>query len=539
VSRIAIYDTTLRDGAQGEGISFSGPAKLRIARQLDEFGVDYVEGGFAASNPKDMEFFRDIRKNPLRHARVCAFGSTRRSGRSVADDEGTCALLDAETPGVTIFGKSWKLHVRDVLHTTGDENLAMISDTVRHLKARGKEVIYDAEHFFDGYKDHAEYALGTLKAARIAGADTLVLCDTNGGSLPDEVDAITRVVAQTFPGVPLGIHAHNDSDLGTANTLAGVRAGATQIQGTVNGFGERSGNANLCSVLPNLILKMGYTCLRDGALAQLRALSEFVYEMADLRPSLRAPFVGESAFAHKAGMHVDGVRKNSATFEHIAPEVVGNRRRILISELSGASNVFLKALELGHVLDRTSPEIRHILKELERLEKEGYQFEAAEASFQLLMQKALKKHRPYFTLLGFRTIVEKRAPGEPCSTEATVKLRVGDEIEFMAGEGDGPIDALNNALRRALTRFYPEIACVSLTDYRVRILDPETATAAKTRVLIESSDGTRTWNTIGVSTNLIEASWEALVDGVEYKLFLDETGAAARGARTTPSSESV
>lgn len=536
MKRIRIYDTTLRDGAQGEGVSFSGSAKLRIARRLDEFGVDYVEGGFAASNPKDMEFFREIRKRPLARARVCAFGSTRRAGRGVGSDEGTRALLEADTPVATLFGKSWKLHVRDVLRVSEAENRAMISDTVRHLKEHGREVIYDAEHFFDGYRDHAEHALGTLRAAREAGADTLVLCDTNGGSLPEDVAEIARVVVAAFPGVPLGIHAHNDGDLGTANSLAAVRAGASHVQATVNGFGERAGNANLCSILPNLVLKMGRACLRPGSLGRLRELSDFVYEMADLRPNPRAPYVGESAFAHKAGMHVDGVRKNRATFEHIDPEKVGNRRRILVSELSGASNIFLKAIEMGITLDRASPEVREILKELEKLEKRGYEFEAAEASFQLLMQKTLKRHRPYFTLLGFRTIVEKRAPGEPCITEATVKLRVGDDIEFMAGEGDGPVDALNNALRRALTRFYPQIAGVSLTDYRVRILDPETATAAKTRVLIESSDGLRTWNTVGVSNNLIEASWEALVDGVEYKLFLDEAR-KGRAAKPTPPSE--
>ncbi|MDZ4199249.1 MAG: citramalate synthase, partial [Kiritimatiellia bacterium] len=434
---------------------------------------------------------------------------------------------DAETPVVTIFGKSWRLHVRDVLRVSETENRAMIRETVQLLKEQGREVVYDAEHFFDGYQDSPKHALATLKAARDAGADTLVLCDTNGGTMPDRIEAVTREVAVAFPGVPLGIHAHNDADLGTANTLAAVRAGVRHVQGTFNGFGERAGNANLCSVLPNLLLKMGFEGLREGALAQLRNVSEFIYELANLRPSPRAPFVGASAFAHKAGMHVDAVRKNRTTFEHIEPEAVGNRRRILISELSGASNIFLKAVEMGLTLERSSPEVRQILKDLERLEKSGYEFEAAEASFKLLVQKILKKHRPYFTLLGFRTIVEKRAPDEPCITEATVKLRVGDEVEFMAGEGDGPVDALNNALRRALTRFYPSIANVALTDYRVRILDPETATAAKTRVLIESSDGTQSWDTIGVSTNLIEASWEALVDGVEYKLFLEEEKAGS------------
>ncbi len=525
MKRIEIYDTTLRDGAQGEGVSFSGPGKLRIARRLDEFGIDYVEGGFAASNPKDMEFFRDVGRTPLSHARVAAFGSTRRAGRTAAEDAGIRALLDSGAPVCTLFGKSWRLHVRDVLRTTEDENRAMIADTVRALKAAGREAIYDAEHFFDGYKDSPEHALSTLQAAKEAGADVLVLCDTNGGSLPYEIGEITRAVIARFGG-RVGIHAHNDGDLAVANTLEAVRAGAVHVQGTINGFGERTGNANLCSILPNLALKMGHEVLRPGAIRQLRELSEFVYEVADLRPHPKAPFVGESAFAHKAGMHVDGVRKNRASFEHIDPEAVGNRRRILVSELSGTSNVFLKAVEMGLAMDRNAPEVREVLRELERLEKGGYEFEAAEASFKLLVQKVLKAHTPFFDLLGFRVVVEKRAPGEPPLSEATVKIRVKGAVEHTVGEGDGPVDALNNALRKALLRAYPSIEGVHLTDYHVRILDPQEETAAKTRVLIESSDGVRSWNTVGVSGNIIEASWEALVDGVEYKLFLDEEGRA-------------
>ncbi len=520
-NRIVIYDTTLRDGAQGENVSFSDAGKLHIARVLDELGVDYIEGGFAASNPRDMRFFRDIRNVPLSHARVASFGSTRRVGRSAAEDEGVRALLDADTSVVTIFGKSWLLHVRDVLRATPEENLAMIADTVRHLKGAGREVIYDAEHFFDGYRDNPEYALATLRSAREAGADALILCDTNGGAMPWEVHAITETVVRAFD-IPVGIHAHNDAELGVAVSLEAVRAGATQVQGTINGFGERTGNANLCSILPNLALKMGFEILKPGALKRLREVSQFVFEMADLRPWPRLPYVGDSAFAHKAGMHVDGVRKNPRSFEHVNPAEVGNERRILVSELSGASNVFLKAVELGLNMDRSSPEVRAVLKELERMEGAGYQYEAAEASFHLLVQKVLKAHKPFFTLEGFRVIVEKRDPKEPCISEATVKLRVGTETEFTVGEGDGPVDALNNALRRALTRFFPSIADVKLTDYRVRILDPEEATAAKTRVLIESSDGRGSWNTVGVSGNIIEASWEALVDGVEYKLFRDE-----------------
>ncbi|MBU1694720.1 MAG: citramalate synthase [Verrucomicrobia bacterium] len=527
--RIAIYDTTLRDGAQGEGISFSLAGKIRIAKRLDVFGVDYIEGGFAASNPKDMEFFKEIKKEKLAHAKIAAFGSTRRAGIPVAEDVGIRALLEADTPVVTIFGKTWRLHVHEVLRTTDKENLAMIADTVRHLKEHGKEVIYDAEHFFDGYKDNPEYALKTLRAAREAGADLIVPCDTNGGTLPHEVFSVTQEVIRAV-GPAVGIHTHNDSEVGVANSLEAVRAGAVQVQGTINGYGERTGNANLTSIIPNLILKMGFECLPKDSLKQLREVSLFVDEIANLRPSRKAAFVGDSAFAHKAGMHVDAVRKVARSFEHIPPETVGNQRRVLVSELSGASNVFLKAVEMGMNLDKTSKEVREILRELERQEKKGYEFEAAEGSFKLLVQKVLKAHRPFFTLEGFRVIVEKRHRSEPCLSEATVKLTVNGETEHTVAEGDGPVDALNSALRNALTRFYPQIADVVLTDYRVRILDPETATAAKTRVLIESSDGRETWGTVGVSGNIIEASWEALVDSVEYKLFLEEKKAGRKNA---------
>lgn len=527
--RIAIYDTTLRDGAQGEGISFSASGKIRVAKRLDEFGVDYIEGGFAGSNPKDQEFFHEIRKETLTHARICAFGSTRRAGTPAGEDAGLRALLDADTPVCTVFGKSWRLHVNEVLRTSEEENLRMIEDTVRYLKERGKEVIYDAEHFFDGYKDSPLYARATLEAARKGGADALVLCDTNGGSLPHEVYGITREMVEVF-GDRVGIHTHNDSELAVANSLEAVRAGASHVQGTINGYGERTGNANLCSIVANLILKMGCDCLKEGALRQLRAVSLFVDEMANLRPNRKQPYVGDSAFAHKAGMHVDGIRKVARSFEHVPPESVGNERRILVSELSGASNVFLKAVEMGLSLTRESPEVKQILRELERLEKEGYEFEAAEASFRLLVQKVLKAHRPFFDLEGFRVIVEKRRRDEPCLSEATVKLSVKGQKELTVGEGHGPVDALNAALRAALTRFYPEIQQVVLTDYRVRILDPESATAAKTRVLIESTDGRETWGTVGVSENIIEASWEALVDSVEYKLFLEEKKAGKSGS---------
>ncbi len=520
--RVQIYDTTLRDGAQGEGISFSGVGKLLVAKRLDEFGVDYIEGGYAASNPKDMEFFHAMQKDPLKHARLAAFGSTRRAGIKASDDAGCKALIEAGTPVCTIFGKSWRLHVAEVLRTTEDENRAMIGDTVAFLKSHGKEVIYDAEHFFDGYKDDRHHAISTIRAAFEAGADRLVLCDTNGGTLPQDVARMVREVQAELPGAKFGIHTHNDSELGVANSLAAVDAGALHVQGTINGFGERVGNANLVSIIPNLILKMGCACLHKDSLKQLKSVSQYVDEMANQRPNPKQAFVGDSAFAHKAGMHVDGVRKLASSFEHINPESVGNQRRILISELSGASNVFLKAVEMGIDLDKNSPEIRQILRELERLEKKGYAFEAAEASFKLLIQKVLKKHKPFFELHAYRVFVERRQRGEASYVEATVKLAVNGDVESTVGEGGGPVDALNAALRKALMRFYPAIKDVQLVDYHVRILDPEEGTGAKTRVLIESTDGQQSWGTVGVSANLIEASWEALVDSVEYKLFLDE-----------------
>ena len=520
MKRIAIYDTTLRDGAQGRGINFSAAGKLRIAQKLDEFGVDYIEGGYAASNPKDMAFFNDIVKIPLKHARIAAFGSTRRAGISAAQDIGCQALMQANTPVATIFGKSWLLHVRDVLRTTEEENRAMIADTVAFLKNLGKEVVYDAEHFFDGYKDSAEHALATLRAARGAGADVLVLCDTNGGAMPHEVHAITQEVIRAL-GCPVGIHTHNDAELAVANSLESIRAGACHVQGTVNGFGERTGNANLNSVMANLKLKLGYDCLRPDSLRGLSVLSAFVYEQANLTPDGKMPYVGENAFSHKAGMHVDGVRKNASSFEHIAPEEVGNGRHILISELSGGSNVFLKAVELGIQIEKNSPEIVEIRKELERMEKAGYEFESAEASFHLLMRRVRKEHKPFFAWKGFRVIAEKRDAANGTVAEASVKIEVDGREEYTVSEGNGPVDALNQALRKALLRFYPRVAEVSLTDYRVRILDPESHTSAKTRVIIESTDGKRNWCTVGVSDNILEASWEALVDSMEYKLMLD------------------
>ena len=525
--KIAIYDTTLRDGAQAEGISFSAGGKVRLVRRLDEFGVDYIEGGYAGSNAKDMAFFRDIRREKLAHAKVVAFGSTRRARTRVKDDGYVRSLIEAGTAVVTLVGKTWDLHVRDVLRTTEKENLAMISDTVAWLKDHGRQVFFDAEHFFDGYKENPDFAMAAVTAAVKAGADAVVLCDTNGGSLPHEVHAIVRQAVAALR-VPVGIHAHNDMGLAVANSLEAVRAGAVQVQGTINGYGERCGNANLCSILPTLELKMGLTCARKGQMALLRELSLFVDDQVNARPDTRAPYVGESAFSHKGGPHVNAVQKNPRTFEHIAPKAVGNERRVLISELSGGSSVLLKAIELGMGRRKLARGARDILAALKNLEHKGYAFEAADASFRILIQKVLKEHKPFFELEGFRVIVEKRGKNEPCVSEATVKVRVKGEMEQTVAEGDGPVNALDSALRKALMRFYPEIATVLLTDFRVRILDPEEATAATTRVLIESSDGVERWGTVGVSENIIEASWEALVDSVEYKLFREEERRARR-----------
>ncbi len=521
MKNVSLYDTTLRDGAQAEGVSFSSAGKLQLVRRLDGFGVDYIEGGYAGSNEKDMAFFKALRDEPLKHARVAAFGSTRRARTRVKDDPYVPSLLKTGAPVCTIFGKTWKLHVKDVLRTTLKENVAMIADTVGYLKAHDREVFFDAEHFFDGYKDDPEYALRCLEAAIGAGADAVVLCDTNGGTLPHEIYAATSAVVAAVKA-PVGIHTHNDSGVAVANALEAVRAGASQVQGTINGYGERCGNANLTTLVPALQLKLGRRCVHASQMRALRELSVFVDDLVNLRPDQRAPFVGSSAFSHKGGSHVNAVRKNPVTFEHIDPAEVGNERKILVSELSGGSNVLLKAIELGAGHEQSPDDTREVLKALKELESKGYAFEAADASFRMLIQKVLKEHKPFFDLEGFRVIVEKRGKDEPCVSEATIKVRVKGEIEQTVDEGDGPVNALDGALRKALMRFYPEIANVVLTDFRVRILDPQEATAAITRVLIESSDGEGSWGTVGVSGNIIEAAWEALIDSVEYKLFRDE-----------------
>lgn len=514
---IQLYDTTLRDGSQGEGVSFTVQDKLRVARRLDDLGVHYIEGGWPGSNPKDIAFFEAARDLKLKNAKICAFGSTRRKHMRAAEDPLILQLADSGAPVVTIFGKSWMLHVTEVLGATGDENLEMIADTVAFLKSRGLEVIYDGEHFFDGYKDDPEYALATLRAARDAGADMLVPCDTNGGTMPWEIAGIIGQVKEQL-ACPVGIHTHNDCELGVANTIAAVQAGAMHVQGTMNGFGERTGNANLCSIIPILKLKMGLECLPDAQLARLSEVSAFVNELANMPPDEHQPFVGRAAFAHKAGTHADAVRKNPRTCEHIDPALVGNRRRVLVSELSGGSTIVWKAEELGVDLDKRSPHTRRILDKIARMEADGYVFEGAEASFDLLVKKETGAYERLFDLVGFRVIVEKRGHGEEPITEATLKVSVDGQQQLTVAEGDGPVHALDGALRKALMHFYPEMADVRLTDFKVRVVDAKDGTAAKVRVLVEGADGEGSWSTIGVSTNIIEASWQALADSVEYAL---------------------
>ncbi len=515
MERVLIYDTTLRDGTQGEGVSLSVEDKLKIARRLDEMGFAYIEGGWPGSNPKDSEFFQRAGNLKLSHAKLTAFGSTRRPN-SPTPDSTLQAILDAGTSTVTIFGKSWRLHVDKVLQTTLDENLRMIADSVRFFRESGREVIYDAEHFFDGYKDDPDYALATLRTAREAGAEWLVLCDTNGGGLTDDVAAIVARVVQTIGG-KIGIHTHNDSELAVANTLAAVKAGARQVQGTINGYGERTGNANLCSIIPNLQIKMGYSCLAASDMRHLTELSRYVAEVANLAHDSKLPFVGASSFAHKAGMHVNAVLKVTESFEHIAPDTVGNRRRILISELSGRSNILYKAQQFGVDLNSQAAEVRSLVDTIKRLESEGFQFEGAEASFELLVRRAQPGYSPPFQLTDMLVIVEKRAAPEVLA-EATVKVKVGADVFHTAADGDGPVNALDTAVRKALLGFYPELSDVQLVDYKVRVIDGNDGTAAAVRVMIESSDGHGTWSTVGSSVNIIEASWLALADSLEYGL---------------------
>jgi len=522
-TQIYLFDTTLRDGTQSEGLSLSVEDKLKIAALLDGFGVHYVEGGWPGSNPKDADFFQRARSLALRRAKLVAFGATRKAGVRAEDDPNLRALVAAETPAVSLFGKSWTLHVRHVLETTPEENLAMIAESVGWLKGRGKEVIYDAEHFFDGYRADPAYALSTLRAAAQAGADWIVLCDTNGGSLPGWVADVTADVRRALP-TPLGIHSHNDGELAVANALAAVEAGCRQVQGTINGYGERCGNANLVSIIPALQLKMGLSAVPPESLARLTELARSVSEIANLNPDAHAPYVGASAFAHKGGVHVAAVEKLAASYEHVPPEIVGNRRHVVVSELSGRGNVRVKADEMGVATDGRE---RELLARVKELENEGYQFEAAEGSFELLVRRRQPDYVPPFELLDV-VVVAQRRRGEAMIAEATVKLRVGPETVHTAAEGDGPVHALDRALRKALLPHYPALADVRLADYKVRILDPQAATGAKTRVLIEAARGEERWSTLGVSKNIIEASGQALADSLELPLLRAAVGAGLR-----------
>lgn len=514
--KVEIYDTTLRDGSQREGVSLSVADKLKIAEKLDELGVSYIEGGWPGSNPKDIEFFRRASRLKFKNARLCAFSSTRRPGLNPAEDKNIAALVEARTDTVTIFGKSWDFHVRDALKTSLEENLAMIKDTVSYLKNMGRKVIFDAEHFFDGYKANPEYALATITAAAEGKADVIVLCDTNGGLMPWELSAILTAVKEKVK-IPLGIHVHDDAGMATANSLLAVREGIVQIHGTINGYGERCGNANLCTIIPNLQLKMGYKVLKDDQLRGLTKLSRFIAELANIAPADQQPYVGYNAFAHKGGIHVDAVSKKPATYEHADPELVGNQRRILVSELSGRSNISLKTRQNNFNLAKDRPETATVLRRIKELEHYGYQFEGAEGSFELLILKMMKAYQPLFKLEGFRLIIEKRADGQLYS-EATIKVRVGDMQVHTAAEGNGPVNALDNALRKALEGIYPALKKIKLTDFKVRVIDGVDGTGAQVRVLIESRDEDTSWGTVGVSPNVIEASWIALVDSLEYGL---------------------
>lgn len=515
MNNVVIYDTTLRDGAQTEGISFSVKEKIRIAQMIDHLGLHYIEGGWPGTNPKEIKFFQQIKDIKLQNAKIVAFGSTRRPKYKVEKDPSILNLLNTETETICIFGKSWDMHVQEALNISLEENLELIRDTVCYLKSKGKEVIYDAEHFFDGYKANASYSLATILEAQNAGADVIVLCDTNGGMLPYEVEEPIKSALKIIT-VPLGIHAHNDSGMAVANSIMAVILGVTHVQGTINGYGERCGNADLCTIIPNLKLKMGKDCISNEQLKSLTEVSRFVAEMANLIPPLHEPYVGTSAFAHKAGVHVSGVQKNPKTYEHIQPELVGNERRILISELAGQSSILEKAKEMKIDLSKDTPQTQMILAKVKEKEDEGYQFESADASFELLIKKALGRYKPIFSLKKFEVIVENRN-GE-ITSDAIIKLVVNGKQKYIVSEGDGPVHALDTALRKALEDSYPLLKELHLTDYKVRVLDAKEGTAAKVRVLIESTDGKHIWGTVGVSENIIDASWQALVDSIEYIL---------------------
>ncbi|MEI7989709.1 MAG: citramalate synthase [Chloroflexota bacterium] len=516
--RVVIYDTSLRDGTQGEGVSLSCEDKLRIAQQLDDIGVGYIEGGWPGSNPKDVEFFRRTGELTLKNAKIASFGSTCRIRSKPADDENIRALLDSGTPVCTIFGKTWKLHVHEVLKTTPEENLRIIHDSVEYLHSQGREVIYDAEHFFDGYKDDPEYALKTLEMALTAGAQTIVLCETNGGTLPDEVRQIVIDVRSRFPDAILGIHTHNDGECAVANSLVAINEGATHVQGTINGIGERCGNANLCSIIPSLELKMGISCLPEGNLKRLSHLSRFLTEIANLKQNEYQPYVGRSAFAHKGGVHVAAMRRSPRSYQHIEPEWVGNESRSVVSELSGRGNLLSLIDQFGLKIDNQDA-VTKVLQEVKDMEASGFSYEAAEASVALMIYRHQTGYQPPFELIDFSAIVEHRE-GRGMFSEATVKVNVKGNVYHTAADGNGPVNALDAALRKALIPVYPKLEKFQLVDYKVRILDGYVGSAATTRVLIDTHDGEKVWSTVGAGTNIIEASWKALYDSYEYGLLL-------------------
>ena len=522
--KIEIYDTTLRDGTQAEDFNLSLEDKIRCSRKLDELGIHYIEGGWPGSNPKDVAYFKEIKNYELKTSKVAAFGSTHNPRSSAEKDRNLGALLNAKTEVITIFGKSWTVHVRDALRTTVERNLEIIRDSLAYVRPNIWKLIYDAEHFFDGFKADPEYALATLKAAIEGGAECLVLCDTNGGTLTTDLQEIIKRVKKEFPKVDLGIHTHNDSDLAVANSLAAVALGAKQVQGTMNGVGERCGNANLCSIIPAIKLKLKLDCISDEQLTRLRESSRYILELANIRPFRYQPYVGRSAFAHKGGIHVAAVERNPETYEHIHPELIGNRRRVLVSDLSGRSTIKQKAEQYGIEISSKDPVAMQVLEELKELEHEGFQYEAAEGSFELLLNRALGRVKRYFELVGFRVLVSKTDESQPSESEATVMVKVGGKVEHTAASGVGPVNALDNALRKALEKFYPELSHMRLNDYKVRVLPGKEGTAAKVRVLIESVDRDSVWGTVGVSENILEASWLALVDSINYKMFKDEQG---------------
>ncbi len=519
---VYLYDTTLRDGAQAEDVNFSVEDMVRVARKLDQFGVHYIEGGWPGSNPRDVEFFREMRRIRLKKAKLVAFGATRRAKLRASEDPSLKALAASGVSVATIYGKSWDLHVHKALRVSLDENLRMIGDSVAFLRKRMDEVFFDAEHFFDGYKENPAYAVQALRAAEEAGAGCLVLCDTNGGTLPHDLERIITAVTRSIK-IPFGIHAHNDSELAVANSLAAIRLGACQVHGTINGYGERCGNANLCSVIPALKLKMGIDCIPDASLEKLRDVSRYVDELANLPHRKRQPYIGDSAFAHKAGVHVDAVAKNPLTYEHVVPEQVGNKRRVLVSDLAGRSNILQKAAELNIPLLKDSPELTEILKKVKELENEGYEFEGAEGSLELLMLRAGHSYESVFSMfdrIDYRILTEKRKIDPHPVSEATITVEVGGNVEHTAAWGNGPVNALDKALRKVLPKYFPGrgLENVQLLDYKVRVLTAAEGTASRVRVLIESGDGKNRWGTVGVSENVIEASWQALVDSIEYKL---------------------